>query len=89
MEWILAGVPVAVIIAGLVEVFKSLGVPGEYCPLASILVGAALGALIAALEVYPAISVWVIPIVGCAVVGMSTTGLYKIVGRATWKNHGQ
>ena len=88
-EWMLAGVPVSIIIAGLVEAFKSAGVPENLCPWVSIAVGAGLGVLIAALEVYPDIAVWVVPIVGCAVLGMAATGLYKIVGRATWKNHGK
>ena len=85
-DLMLAGVPVITIIIGLVEMFKSLGLPNRLCPLAAVGVGAGLGALVAALEVYPSIAVWVLPIVGCAVLGLAATGLYKVIGKATWNN---
>ena len=82
-DLVLAGIPVLLIIVGLVEYVKSLGLPAKYAPVVAIVVGIGAGLLNEAMVVYPAIEPWVVAAVSGVVVGMAATGLYKVGSRWT------
>lgn len=77
-DLVLAGVPAILIIIGLVEYVKSLGVPSEWCPLVAIGLGVLAGVAKQLMAMYPFIEPWVVAVISGLVVGMAATGLYKV-----------
>lgn len=77
-DLVLAGVPVILVIIGLVEYVKSLGVPSTWCPLVAIGLGILAAVANQLMATYPFIEPWVVAVVSGIVVGMAATGLYKV-----------
>lgn len=80
-ELVIAGVPAILIIVGLVEYVKSLGLASKYAALVAMGLGVLVAVVVQLTVVYPEVSPWVTAVVTGLVVGMSATGLYKIGSR--------
>ena len=80
-DMVISGIPAIAIIVGVVEYFKSLGLPTRYAPLLAMSLGIVTGLVVEAVNTYPTISPWVTAVVSGLAVGMSATGLYKIGSR--------
>lgn len=76
MEIAVNGIPMLVIVFGLVEFGKKFGLSGRALTLASMLIGLVLGVAFKAAEMYPAFAVWFQVAVFGLAVGLSASGLY-------------
>ncbi len=80
---LVSGVSLIVIILGLVEFAKKLGLSGNILTVASMLIGIALGVLFKLAAMYPAINPWFEVAVFGLACGLAACGIYDFVKART------
>lgn len=80
----IGGISVIVIVVGLVQVSKRLGVSGKGALVLALVLGVILCLAIQATTVWPWLSPWLVAVVQGVVVGLTASGLYD-VGKA-WQS---
>lgn len=79
---IIAGVPALFAIPLLIEALKSLGLPGRFAPLASILLGIIWMLAAQAIVAWPGVAPWLTGLIIGPIVGLAATGGYSAVKSA-------
>jgi hypothetical protein len=72
------GVPVVVLVIGLVEFCKKLGASGNVCLVLSLFFGILLMLLVQVSEVYPMMAPWIKVLIWGAVAGLTAPGLFDL-----------
>jgi hypothetical protein len=72
------GVPVVVLVIGLVEFCKKLGANGNVCLVLSLFFGILLMLLVQVSEIYPAMAPWIKVLIWGSVAGLTAPGLFDL-----------
>lgn len=81
----IAGFSTILIIAGIVELIKKLGVEGNVLILVSVAIGMVFGAVYRLVDMYPVIQPWVELVYFGLAFGLGASGLYDLTKRFTEK----
>lgn len=73
---LLGGIPILLLVIGIVESAKKLGLSGTGCQVLALVLGVLFTTLIELVNRYPNISPWVTAIVLGLALGMTASGLY-------------
>jgi hypothetical protein len=76
---IVSGVPLLVIVFGLVEFAKKLGAQGNTLTVVSAVIGLVLGVAFKLSEMYPAFALWFQVVVFGLAIGLAACGLYDFM----------
>jgi len=74
---LLAGVPAAVLVTGIVELLKAAGMPSRYAALAAVAAGVAVAVLAQVATVSDTARPWIEAVATGVMIGLSASGIYS------------
>lgn len=85
---LVAGVPISLLIVGLVEAAKRAGLPSRYAGLAAIGIGVALFVAGVATQTWPEFTPWWEAIIAGVIAGLTASGIYSGMKAVTREKDG-